>query len=183
MKALKIIVIVVLAFVAIGVVGFNILKTQTKKHSPEIHTSKTVDQAQISVVYSSPSKKGRTIFGELVPFGKVWRTGANEATVFTTTKDVMIGDKVLKEGEYSVWTIPNAENWTVIFNSEIPGWGVDFDQNAKHNAENDVLRADFPVEKTDMVKESFEIAIDEEPASLCFNWDNVRVNVPIKVMP
>lgn len=183
MKALKIIVIVVIALVAIGVIGLNIIKTQTKKHSPEVHTSKTIDQTQVGIVYSSPSKKGRIIFGDLVPYGKVWRTGANEATVFSTTKDLKIAGKVLKAGEYSLWTIPNADSWEVIFNSEIPGWGVDFDTQAQQESEFDVLRAEFPVETTDMVKESFEIAIDEEPSALCFSWDNVRVNVPFTVKP
>ena len=131
--------------------------------------------------YSSPFKKDREIFGALVPYNAVWRTGANEATTFSTTKDLMIEGKLLIAGEYSLWTIPTEGAWTFILNSEIPDWGANFDQTAKHDPTYDVLRVDVAPEIATEVKESLEISINEEPTSLCIAWDLVRVNVEFEV--
>ena len=85
----------------------------------------TQGDLQLDVFYCSPSKKGRKIFGELVPYGEVWRTGANEATTFTTNKDLIIDGKKLVTGNlYSIWTIPEEDSWTIIFNNKMYNWGV-----------------------------------------------------------
>jgi hypothetical protein len=181
MKALKIIVIVLLALVAGGFIAWNVAKSQTKKHSPEVHTNKTVSGAEIGLFYSSPFKKERKIFGELVPYNTVWRTGANEPTTFSTSKDLMVEGKLLKAGEYSLWTIPTEGAWTFILNSEIPGWGANFDQTAKHDPTYDVLRVDVAPEMAMEVKESLEISVNDNPSSLCIAWDLVRVNVAFEV--
>lgn len=181
MKALKIIVIVLLALVAGGFIAWNVAKSQTKKHSPEVHTNKTVNGAELGLFYSSPFKKNREIFGALVPYNAVWRTGANEPTTFSTSKDLMIEGKLLKAGEYSLWTIPTEGAWTFILNSEIPGWGANFDQTAKHNPTYDVLRVDVAPEMAMDVKESLEISVNENPSSLCIAWDLIRVNVAFEV--
>jgi hypothetical protein len=181
MKALKIIVIVLLSLVAAAFIAFNVLKSQTKKHSPEVHISKTVSGAEIGLFYSSPFKKDRVIFGGLVPYNAVWRTGANEATTFSTSKDLMVEGKLLKAGEYSLWTIPTEGAWTFILNSEIPDWGANFDQTAKHDPTYDVLRVDVAPEIATDSQESLEISINEEPTSLCIAWDLVRVNIEFEV--
>lgn len=181
MKALKIVVIVLLVLVAGGFIAWNVAKSQTKKHSPEVHVNKTVDGAEIGLFYSSPFKKGREIFGALVPYNTVWRTGANEPTTFSTSKDLLVEGKLLKAGEYSLWTIPTEGAWTFILNSEIPGWGANFDQTAKHDPTYDVLRVDIAPEIDTEVNESLEISINEEPSSICIAWDLVRVNVAFEV--
>ena len=79
------------------------------------------------------TKKGREIFGGLVPYNEVWRTGANEATTLTVNKDIKFGDQRLPAGTYSLWTIPQQTQWTVILNSEIPGWGVSWGAKAARN--------------------------------------------------
>lgn len=182
MKIIKIILISIVSLAVLAVVGFNILKTQTKKHSPEVSTTKTIDGVQLSINYSSPSKKGRDIFGVLVPYNQVWRTGANEATTFTCSDDIMIDGKKLSAGEYSLWTIPSEDSWTVIFNSNIPSWGVDFSQKAEHDAMFDVVKIEVPIKLKSEPKESFEIDIVDNPnASLTFSWDKTFVEVPLKL--
>src|SRR5688572_31274397 len=80
--------------------------------------------AYIKVTYSQPLKRGREIFGKVVPFDQVWRTGANEATEITTTKNIQINGTLLKAGTYSLFTIPQKEKWTIIINSELGLWGA-----------------------------------------------------------
>jgi hypothetical protein len=82
----------------------------------------------VQVDYSRPYKKRREIFGKLLPYGQVWRTGANEATIFDVKQDIKIGDKSLKAGKYTLWTIPNADKWTVILNSETGQWGTNYNE-------------------------------------------------------
>lgn len=182
MKALKIVVIIIVSLAVIAVVGYNIMLSQTKKHSPEVTTTKTINGVQLSINYSSPSKKGRDIFGALVPYNEVWRTGANEPTTFTCSDDVVINGKTLSAGEYSLWTIPNKDYWTVIFNSNIPGWGVDFNQKAQHEAEFDVIKIEVPVQKSEKLNESFVIDFKENPkTTLYLAWDMDFVEVPIRL--
>src|SRR5882762_8720194 len=92
--------------------------------SPAATASGKVGGASISIAYSSPSVRGRKIWGELVPYGKAWRAGANAATTFTTDKDITVEGKSLKAGKYSFFAVPGEKEWELIFNSEIPGWGI-----------------------------------------------------------
>lgn len=157
-------------------IAFKFMQYNTKKASPE----ETVNfkNGEISVKYSSPSKKGRVIFGELVPYDQVWRTGANEATTFDTKKDLTIGGKVLPAGHYTLWTIPGKENWTVIFNKKDYMWGVGGD-GASREAASDVLQVVVPVQSTDTVVEKFQISFSSTPAeSMILAWDNTKVVVP-----
>ena len=100
------------------------MQEQTKKHSPEVTNTYNQNGLDLSVNFSGPSKKGRVIFGELVPYDAVWRTGANEPTTFTTASNIRIIDKPLAAGTYSFWTKPGKDVWEVMFNSEVPNWGV-----------------------------------------------------------
>ena len=126
-KRLQIIILCSIGVLAIAAVGFQILKYNTKKHSPEDTITHQVKDTEFSVFYNRPSKNGRQIFGDLVPYDKVWRTGANEPTTFSTTKDIKIDGGVLKAGTYTLWTIPNQKSWKVIFNTGSYNWGVGFD--------------------------------------------------------
>lgn len=160
-----------------------ILKSSTKKHSPEQTVTYTQDDLTIDLFYCAPSKKDRTIFGDLVPYGEVWRTGANEATTFTSTKDLLIDGQELPAGAYTLWTIPGEETWQVIFNSKMYSWGVRFtDQKAAREPEFDVVTANATVSESISVQEQFSINIvDSEPGSavMLFAWD--RVVVPLKM--
>lgn len=131
----------------------------------------------LKVVYSQPHKRGREIFGKLVPFDQVWRTGANEATEITTTKNIQINGSLLKAGTYSLFTIPQKEKWTIIINSELGLWGA-----YNYNTKLDVMRFDVPATAINTVYESFTMEFDHrnEVADLLLYWDKTKVSVPIK---
>lgn len=157
-----------------------IMISQTKKHSPEQHITHHQGDLEVKAFYCSPSKKERVIFGELVPFNKVWRTGANEASTFTTNKDLIIDGKELSQGTYSLWTIPAEESWQVIFNSEMYEWGVKYtDQNPSRNPETDALIVTVPVSKSLTVTENFTISFSEaeDGTLMMLAWDTTVVPV------
>lgn len=162
-------------------ISFKVLQSQTKKNSPEQTVTYTQGDLDLSVFYNRPYKKGREIFGGLEPFGKVWRTGANEATTFTTNKDLSIGGQSLSAGKYTLWTIPEQDEWTVIFNNKQYGWGVDFNAQASRDPAADALQVKVPVEKLVNVVEQFTIAFEEGvPLKLTLAWDQTKVSVPLQ---
>jgi hypothetical protein len=160
-------------------IGYMRLK-QEKSLSPEDFVVFHQDALSITVYYNRPSKKGREIFGKLVPYGKVWRTGANEATSFETNKDLTIEGKVLKAGKYSLWTIPGEETWTVIFNSEHGQWGINSDGLANRNPDKDVVKVDVLAVKQEREFELFTIAFETtgEDSEMVLIWDKTVVSVP-----
>jgi len=136
--------------------------------------------AYIKVTYGQPQKKGREVFGSLVPYGKVWRTGANEATEITTTRDIQINGSLLKAGTYSLFTIPEKNKWTIIINSEPGLWGA-----YNYNQKLDVLRFDVPVQAiAGVVFEALTIQFDPQnnTASLLIMWDRTKVSIPVKFL-
>jgi len=146
--------------------------------SPLAITSIRYKDAYLKIVYSQPQKKGREIFGKLVPFGEVWRTGANEATEITITQDISVNDKlILKAGTYSLFTIPNKEKWTVIFNKDLGLWGA-----YNYDYKKDVLRFDVDAKTIEQVCEPFIINIDQktDTAEIILKWDKTQINFPIK---
>ncbi|MBL7878162.1 MAG: DUF2911 domain-containing protein [Cyclobacteriaceae bacterium] len=156
----------------------------TKKPSPVGITKFESGETRITVEYYRPYKKGRVIFGELVPFGKVWRTGANDATLFETNKDLVFGNQTLKAGEYSIFTIPGEQVWSVIFNSETGQWGVGFNGEANRNPAKDKLSVEaIPSNLQDKVIEQFTIALEKsgEDMELIFMWDKTLVSVPFMI--
>ncbi|PWJ39149.1 DUF2911 domain-containing protein [Sediminitomix flava] len=128
------------------------------------------------VLYSRPQMKGREVFGKLVKYGKVWRTGANEATEITFFQDVKFGGKEVKAGSYSLYTIPNEDKWTVILNSDLHVWGA-----YSYKEENDVVRVEAPVTNDGKSLEAFSITFnkDGDATDLVLGWDTLRVAVPI----
>jgi hypothetical protein len=184
MKKTVIVLGIVMAVIAASLV---VLRNQAKSKSPEEGVDFVEGDLKIHVFYNSPSKKGREIFAEngLVPFGKVWRTGANEPTFIETNKSLLFKNGELKPGKYSIWTIPTAESWTVIFNSEYPSWGINFNGETNHTPEADVLRVEAPAVIKDTEIEKFTISIeriDEEELQLIFLWDKTIVAVPFIVV-
>lgn len=132
--------------------------------------------AYVRVVYGQPLKRGREIFGVLQPFGELWRTGANEATEITFTKDVRLGGKPLRAGTYTLFTIPNQNQWTIILNSELGQWGA-----FSYNAAKNILTTDVPSTTIKELYEAFTIKFDETKtgAELHLLWDKTKVTVPL----
>ncbi|MGB8704747.1 MAG: DUF2911 domain-containing protein [Gillisia sp.] len=135
------------------------------------------EKVMARVIYSRPQKKDREIFGKLVPYGQVWRTGANEATELTLYQDMSIAGKTVKAGTYTVYTIPEQHEWTVILNSKTNTWGA-FDYSEKE----DVVRVKVPVKTAPTSIESFSMAFvpNDNGAKLLMGWDNKYVEVPFK---
>jgi hypothetical protein len=180
MKRFLLILSIALLIILAGLTYFRVY--YTKSFSPEQEVTYEDGSLKVSIIYNRPSKKGRVIFGDnaLVPYGKVWRTGANEATIFETNKPLAFGDNTLPAGKYSLWTIPNEQSWTVIFNSETGQWGVGFNAEANRKAENDVLSVDAPSVTIEKEFEQFTISIDKsgDDLELTFIWDKTLVAVP-----
>jgi hypothetical protein len=129
------------------------------------------------VIYSRPSKSDRTVFGELVPYAQVWRTGANEATEITFYKDVMIGDEKVGAGTYSIYTIPNEDNWMFILNSDTTQWGTNY------NEEHNVLQVPMKLTPAPESIESFSITMvdDFDGGTLFMGWDDRIASLNFKV--
>ena len=116
-----------------------------------------------------------------MPFGKVWRTGANEATLFETNKDILIDGKNLRAGKYTLWTIPEEETWTIIFNTEVGQWGINSDGEANRTPDKDALQVVVHSVKQEREFEQFTISFEKtaEEAEMVFIWDKTLVAVPI----
>ncbi|NQY66103.1 MAG: DUF2911 domain-containing protein, partial [Flavobacteriales bacterium] len=149
-----------------------------KRPSQWAETHQRIGLTDLSIEYSRPNTKGRTIWGELVPFGTMWRTGANEATKFTTSDDIKIEGKALKAGSYSVFAIPTEGDWTIHFNTDISLWGTGDYTDAK-----DVLVITIPTSKGTKV-ESMRFTFDNISATtsqLTLAWDELRCSFNIEV--
>lgn len=152
--------------------------SEQQRPSPMAVASMRYKDAYAKITYSRPQKHGREIFGGLVPYGQVWRTGANEATEITVTKNVQINGSLLKAGTYSIFSIPNKEKWTIIINSEVGLWG-----SYNYNSKLDQMRFDIPVQVvTGEAYEQFTIKFDQrnELADLLIMWDRVKILIPFK---
>jgi hypothetical protein len=146
--------------------------------SPRDTTTQTIGPAHLVVDYGRPSKRRREIFGSLVPWGAIWRTGANEATHFRTDRDLTIGTIRVPRGTYTLWTLPAREGWTLIINRQTGQWGTDYDKS------KDLGRTPMRVGALSTPVEQFTIAI--APAGngtgvLTLSWDTTQASVPIRV--
>jgi hypothetical protein len=138
--------------------------------------NKLTDPLTARIIYSRPQKNGRVIFGALVPYGKVWRLGANEATEIQFFKPVTIDGKKIDAGRYTICCVPDSNKWTIIVNKETDIWG-----EFKYDESKDILRVDVPVEKQDPFVEALTIVFQKTAtgANLVMAWDNVKVELPI----
>lgn len=170
-------VVIIVGLVAI--IGYLRIKN-TKSLSPEEEVVFNEGPLAIRVFYNRPSKKNREIFGALVPYNEVWRTGANEATTFETNKDLTFEGKVLKAGKYSLWTIPRETTWTVIFNSEYGQWGLNSKGEANRDPARDVITVDVHAVQQEQEFEQFTISFEKtgEDAEMVLIWDKTLVSVP-----
>lgn len=160
---------------------FEFAQAQVKL--PAASTSQEITQdlgiKKINLKYQRPSKKGRVIFGGLVPYNEVWRTGANNATALTFEDAVYINNQKIEAGTYALFTIPTPNDWTIILNKTAEQWGA-----YSYKAEDDVLRFTVPSSKTNSSMETFTINfenVQDNSLEVVIYWDNVRVAFPIKV--
>ena len=137
---------------------------------------KFTDGKTIKVDYSSPRMKGREIFGGLVPYGQVWRTGANEATSFVTDANLTVGGKDVPAGSYTIFTIPNKDKWTLIINKKTGEWGIPYKYEA-----DELARVDMQVSKTSAPVENFTISFHEmgNGCHMYLDWENTRATVEL----
>ncbi|HKO78514.1 MAG TPA: DUF2911 domain-containing protein [Flavobacterium sp.] len=153
---------------------------RTPQASPKATVFQTVGLTDVEIVYSRPAARGRAVFGNLVPFGKVWRTGANENTTISFSEDVVIDGKTLPKGKYALYTIPKIESWEVIFYSTTNNWG----NPEVWNEANVVLRTTVKEESLQKAVESFTIGINNLDANFAYldmAWENSSVSMKFEV--
>ncbi len=152
-------------------VNYPILKIQAADNKP-------FDPPIARVIYSRPQKNGRNVFGELLEYGNIWRLGANEASEIEFFKDVVIGNKTVSKGRYTLYAIPNADKWTIIVNKETDIWGA-----FKYDSSKDVVRVDVPVQKLSDALEAFAMVFEKAASGFVLTaaWDTMSVSLPIAV--
>ncbi|AKP53002.1 DUF2911 domain-containing protein [Cyclobacterium amurskyense] len=148
------------------------MSTAQKRASPAKTAEGTINGAKITVNYSSPAVKGRTIFGGLIPLGEVWRAGANEATIFETSKDIEIEGKKLPAGKYSFFIIPGENSSTFIFNKQTGQWGTKYDES------KDALRVSVSSNQTSSLTEHLTYNVLDD--GLEVKWEYGRAKASIK---
>ncbi len=175
--------LIILSIVALGLFLYsyfveNIFATRL---SPKDTVEFKFNDLKLKVTYNRPYKKGRDIFGALVPFNKVWRTGANEATTFSTNQPLYIKGFTIPVGEYTIWTVPKDSVWQVMLNTKKYPWGVDAEMKPMWDPNYDLLEIDVPVEKLNSVVEQFTIGFDNTTGNLelTMAWDQTKIAVPL----
>ncbi|WP_336068959.1 DUF2911 domain-containing protein [Mesoflavibacter sp. CH_XMU1404-2] len=153
---------------------------ETPQPSPSQKMEQKVGLTDVTVEYSRPSMKGRTIFGDLVPYGKLWRTGANQNTMVTFSTDVMVGESTLKAGSYAIFSKPNKDNWEVIFYSDTNNWGTP----QKWDDSKVAAKVNAKVYDIPMDIETFTVSFDDltnDSAVLGIMWEKTYVAVKFEV--
>lgn len=144
--------------------------------SPKAVAQVTQNGISLKVIYSQPSKRDRTVFGGVVKYDKVWRTGANAATLIELAQDVRLGGNRLAKGRYSLYTIPTPTDWTVIINRRTGQWGVSYKEDA------DIMRLTAPTRTYTPPAEQFFISFEPQPSgvNMLLTWDETQVVIPIQ---
>ncbi len=154
------------------------LTAEGRRASPHETTSAHIDGALITVSYGRPYMRGRTIMGGLVPYDRVWATGADEATTLTTTRAIRIGEVTFGQGRYSLWTLPSAGTWKLIVNRQTGQWHTQYDER------QDMARIDLEKRSLDKPVEQLTIAIEKAKHGgvLSIAWERTEVSVPFTVL-
>jgi len=171
----------VFALVLLGLMLSTVLRAQedkSKRPSPPATATGRIGEATITIDYGSPSVKGRKIFGGILPYGKVWRAGANEATIFKTDKDITVEGKKLPAGKYSFFATPGEKEWTIFFNSETGQWGDKPGGDTNMDPAKTVLSFTVKVKKLTNVNERLEYSIMNN--GFGFRWEYSDVFVKVK---
>lgn len=160
----------------IALAGTAIAQEQKKPLSPPMTATGTIAGSNVTVNYSAPSVRGRKIMGELVPYGQVWRTGANAATTLETDANLMIGDLSVPKGKYTLFTLPAEDGWTLIVNKQTGQWGTNYD------ASKDLGRVKMKVNALASPVETMTIDVAEKEkgkGKLRIAWENTEAWVPV----
>ncbi len=158
------------------ILSLFVLSTSAQEQKKLLSPKASSENEHIKITYGQPSKRGRIIFGGLVPHDSVWRTGANEATEITFKHDAIFGGKKVKAGTYTLFTIPSKEYWEVILNKQLGQWGAyEYEKYRRRN----VLRTKVPVYELEEELEKFTITVKK--AAVSFEWDRTGVAVPYKM--
>ncbi|MBB2144690.1 DUF2911 domain-containing protein [Pedobacter sp. LMG 31464] len=149
-----------------------------QKASPAATATGKIGEATVTISYSSPAVKERKIWGELVPYNKIWRAGANEATIFETDKALKIDGKDLPAGKYSIYMLPTESEWTIIFNSQVGQWGITRAGETTNDPTKDVLKVTVKPMKSKGFNERMTYEVNTKGFAL--NWENLTVPVKVK---
>ena len=163
----------------IAVIGFAATLT-AQVLSPPAETSAMVGGKKLQIKYSSPRMRGRKIMGGLVPFGEVWRTGADSATTMSTQANLQIGDLKVPKGNYTIYTIPKANEWTLIVSKEIGQWGTEYHQD------KDLGRTKMTAKTLPAPVENFKLELTSQGGNnglLTMTWEKTQASIPVTVMP
>jgi hypothetical protein len=168
----------VLVAAAIVTSGALMASQEKKRASPHETVTATVDGAKISITYGRPYMKGRKVVGGLIPYDRVWRTGADEATTLVTDKDLMFGNTHVSAGTYTLYTHAGEKGWQLAINKQTGQWGTEYD------AAQDLGRVPLTLSKTPSPVEQFTIAIADTPAGgdLRLTWDTAQATAAFTVM-
>ncbi|GAB4416029.1 MAG: hypothetical protein OHK0039_25090 [Bacteroidia bacterium] len=175
MQALRFAFITTLLLLATGVFAQKF--PAVDKSPADIAYGRLDNEVVARVIYGRPMKNGREVFGKLVPYGKIWRAGANEATEVQFFRDVKVAGKDIKAGTYTLYLLPNENAWTLILNSDLHQWGA-----YRYQEENDVLRVEVPTQETKDLVEAFAITFDKagNGLHLLIGWDRTFIEVPVE---
>jgi hypothetical protein len=181
MKKVALLTALLFALAVLASAQMDMQKDSKRPSPPASAECKFSNGKTINVAYSSPRAKGRKIFGDagekpVVPYVQVWRTGANEATTFVTDGNVNVGGKAIPAGSYTIFTIPNADKWTLIVNKKTAEWGIPYKYEA-----DELGRVDMKVSKTSAPVENFTISFDQggSKCTMRLEWENTRASVDI----
>lgn len=153
--------------------GATVAQAQRQRKSPHETIELDLDGKKVSIIYGRPYAKGRKVFGELVPFDKVWRTGADEATTLKTDADLMFGKTLVPKGEYTLWTVPSAAGMKLVINKQTGQWGTVYDEK------QDLARVDMKVAKLSAAVEQFTITLAKEKKGglLKLEWETTSASI------
>ncbi len=182
MKKFALITVSLFAIATLAIAQMNMAQDKSKRPSPPASAAcKLSDGKSVKIDYASPRAKGRKIFGEasekaLVPYGEIWRTGANEATTFVSDTNLMVGGKPVPAGSYTIFTVPKADAWWLVISRKTGEWGTDYP-----GEKEDLVRVPMKVSKTAAPVENFTIAFDQagSKCTLRMEWENTRASVEI----
>jgi len=177
MKKITLLAALLVAITMIASAQMDMSHDKSKRPSPPATAQcKLPDGKTITIDYSSPRAKGRKIVGGLVPYDKIWRAGANEATTFVTGADLIVGGKSVPAGSYTIFAIPGHDKWTLVISKKTGEWGTDYP-----GEKEDLVRVPMTVSKTPAHVENFTIAFDEAggKCTLRLEWESTRATVAI----
>jgi len=171
----RIVLLVMFAF--LGTIACTAQGDKSKRPSPPASATCDLGGGQtVKTDYSSPRAKGRKVYGGLVPYGEVWRTGANEATTFVTSADIMVGGTHVPAGSYTIFTVPNADKWSLVISKGTGEWGTQYPGQDK-----DLARVDMKVSKLPSPAENFAISYEKSGngCTMHIDWESTRASVDI----